>query len=182
MRNLKKSRIILEVNSEIKEKLKAKSIPINDGLAYLVCLYYNIDPSYIPSELKRKVLASGIISKDYSSDTIEWRINLFQETENGFEWISEWMNLFKAVNPERRGIRADVLKRMKKFFANNPSVRKDDIFKATEMYLESVENPKYCKKSHKFIYEIDGSSMLLDYIESIEEREEMKRVYNEDII
>lgn len=180
MKKLTKS--ILKVNSEIKEKLKSKSIPINDGLAYLVCLYYNIEPSYVPDILKKKILASGIVTQDYISDTIEWRVPLFEETETGFEWISEWMDLFKKVNPDRRGIRADVLRRMKKFFANNPSIRKDDVFKATEMYLKGIEDPRYCKKSHKFIYEIDGSSMLLDYVESYEERIEKEEKYKEDII
>ena len=93
---------------------------------------------------------------------------MFEETESGFEWISDWMDLFKNVNPERRGVKADVLRRMKKFFVNNPSIRKEQVLEATKMYLKTVDNPTYCKKSHKFIYEQDGSSMLLDFVERID--------------
>ena len=92
------------------------------------------------------------------------------------------MDLFKAKNPERRGVKADVLKRMKKFFVNNPSVRKDEVFQATENYLKNVSEPIYCKKSHKFIYEIDGTSMLKDYVDGLSRAEEVKRADLEDVI
>ena len=107
---------------------------------------------------------------------------MFEEQETGFEWVSEWMDLFKAVNPERRGSKADVLRRMKRFFMNNPSVRKDDVFKATQNYLKTISEPMYCKKSHKFIYEIDGSSMLLDYVENIESSKNIQKIYDDEDI
>lgn len=175
-------RMKLEVNSEIKEILFKNAIPVQDGVSYLVNLYYELEPSYIPDELKRKILAINIVSKDYSSGLMVWKVNLFEETETGFEWISEWMDLFKKVNPDRRGVKSDVLKRMKKFFINNPSIRKDDIFAATEYYLGSLGDPKYCKKSHKFIYEIDGTSLLLDHLSKVEENKEFTEKYNKNVI
>ena len=179
---MSKKQLILEINPEIRTIFNSKGIPIQDGVTYLLCLYYGLSPSYIPEELSRKILATNIVTKDYSSDTIKWNINLFEEQEIGFEWVSEWMDLFKAKNPERRGVKADVLKRMKKFFVNNPSVRKDEVFQATENYLKSVSEPIYCKKSHKFIYEIDGTSMLKDYVDGLSRAEEVKRADLEDVI
>ena len=85
-------KIALEVNSEIKNLLKEKSISIHDGVGYLLMLYYGISPSYIPEQLEKKVLAAGIVTKDYSSDTIKWLLPLFEEQETGFEWIGEWMD------------------------------------------------------------------------------------------
>lgn len=164
---MSRKKITLDFNSEIKEIFNSNSISLHDGLSYLLCLYYGTDPSFIPKELERKVLATNIVTKDYSNDEVKWNKSLFEETEIGFEWIGEWMDLFKDKNPERRGIKADVLKRMKKFFVNNPSIRREQVFDATQMYLRTVDNPIYCKKSHKFIYELDGSSMLLDYVERI---------------
>lgn len=171
---MSRKRIVLNFNSEIRSIFATHSISIHDGLAYLLCLYYNLDPSYIPEVLERKILSTNIVTKDYENDIIKWNVSLFEETENGFDWISDWMDLFKRVNPERRGTKADVLRRMKTFFMNNPSVRKEDVFKATEMYLQSVSSPMYCKKSHKFIYEQDGSSMLLDYVEKLDENKDQK--------
>lgn len=157
------------INSDIKNILNEAHINYTDGVSYLTLLFYGLKPSYIPENLEKKILSLGIVNMDYSTNTLIWKIPLFQEGETGFEWVVEWMNLFKKVNPERRGVKVDAVRRMKKFFANNPSVRKDDVFKATEKYLSSIKDPIYCKKSHKFIYEADNSSMLLDYIESMQE-------------
>lgn len=179
---MSKKQLILEINPEIRTIFYSKGIPIQDGVAYLLCLHYGLSPSYIPEELSRKILATNIVTKDYSSDTIKWNISLFEEQEIGFEWISDWMDLFKEKNPERRGTKADVLKRMKKFFVNNPSVRKEEIFSATKSYLNSVSEPIYVKKSHKFIYEIDGSSMLKDYLDNLNRAKEEAKAYDDDII
>lgn len=164
---MSRTRIALTFNSEIKNILDRNSISQHDGVSCLLCLYYGTDPSFIPEELMRRVLATNIVNKDFTTGELKWNKDLFEETELGFEWISEWMDLFKRVNPDRRGVKGDVLKRMKRFFVNNPSVRKDEVFKATEMYLKTVDNPTYCKKSHKFIYEMDNSSMLLEYVERL---------------
>ena len=179
---MSRKRIILNFNSEIKTIFDRHSISLHDGLSYLLCLYYGTDPSYIPIELERKILSTGIVTKEYSSDTLQWNISLFEETENNFEWIVEWMEMFRRVNPERKGLKTDVLKRMKVFFANNPAIRKEEVFKATENYLGSLSSSMYCKKSHKFIYEQDGSSMLLDYVEKLKEREDEKNNKFYDVI
>jgi len=176
------SKIKLNINSQIKDKLASKNISLHDGLCFLLCIYYGVKPSYIPEELARRILAVGIVTKDYSNDTIEWKIPLFEETINGFEWITEWMDLFKVVNKDRRGVKNYVLKRMKTFFINNPSVRVEQVMEATKMYLRSVDNPIYCKKSHKFIYEADGSSMLEEYVALHGERITKVHKYNDDVI
>ena len=162
--------IILDFNTEIKSLFTVHKIPTHDGLCYLLSLHYGLLPSFIPKELERKILATKIVTKDYENDVYKWNIPLFEETEIGFEWVGDWMDMFKRINPERRGVKADVLKRMKKFFVNNPSIRKQDVFEATQTYLNSLSSPMYCKKSHKFIYEMDGSSMLKDYVDQLQER------------
>lgn len=179
---MSRRKITLNFNSEIRDILIKNSISIHDGLSYLLCLYYGTDPTFIPEILESKVLATRIVTKDYITGEIKWNINLFEETESGFEWISEWMDLFKQVNPNRRGTKGDVLKRMKKFFVNNPSIRKDQVFDATKTYLKTVDNATYCKTSHKFIYEMDGSSMLLSYVESIPDVQKLIKIQNDDII
>jgi hypothetical protein len=172
----------MTMNSEITNILREKRIPIQDATVYLLSLHYGLKPTYIPEELKRKVLASGIATIEYPSETVKWLTPLFEEQEIGFEWISEWMDLFKAVNSGRRGVRADVLRRMKRFFANNPSIRKEEVFRATNKYLGEISNPVYCKKSHKFIYEIDGTSMLLDYVTGLSSIEDERTRFEQDVI
>lgn len=175
-------RITLEVNTEIRATLLRYDISLHDGITYLLCLYYGTDPSFIPKELERKILTTKIVTKDYENDVVKWNIPLFEEGETGFEWISEWMDLFKKVNPERRGTKSIVLQRMKRFFVNNPSIRSNQVIDATKAYLLTVTDPIYCKKSHKFIYEQDGSSMLADYVSSQSERVKKANNNRDDVI
>lgn len=168
----------LEVNSRIKEILNNCNISIHDGLSYLLCLYYELEPSFIPNEIIRRISASGIVEKDLKTGNFKWNVDLFEESDDNLEWIGEWMDLFKEKNPERRGTRSLAIKRMKSFYMNNPFISKAEVFEATKMYLQGVSQPKYCKKSHKFIKEQDGSSMLKEYIDILRERNETEEEYN----
>ena len=163
---------IPNLNSQIRDILVENNINLEDGISYLICINYGLKPSFVPVDLERKILAVGILNKDLSSNTICWKVPLFGEQTTNFEWISEWMDLFKKVNPGRRGVKTDVLRRMKKFFANFPDIRKDEVFYATYKYIQSVNDPQYIKKSHKFIFEQDGSSMLKDYVDEIRRLED----------
>jgi len=171
----------ININSEVINLLKEEKVNVEDGISILTILYYNLKPSFIPEILLNKVLSLGIIDKDYTTNTLIWKKPLFEESVTGFEWVTEWMDLFKKVNPERRGTKADVIRRMKKFFVNNPSIRTDEVFEATKTYLRSLGDSQYCKKSHKFIYEQDGTSMLLQFIEAKKEEKEFGSL-NEDMI
>lgn len=155
----------LTVNSSILEKLSNANISIQDGIAFLLSLYYEVYPSYVPEILKTKVLALGIVTKDYSSDEIIWRQPLFEESLDNFEWIDDWLLLFKNKNPQRRGNKREVLKRMKRFFANNPNSTPEEVLKATKSYLNQTA-PQYVRMSQRFIYEQDGSSMLKTYLDT----------------
>lgn len=174
---MSKKKMILEVNSNILQILKDNAIPVHDGIAFLLCIYYNLQPSYIPEELVTKIFSIGILNKNYSTNEITWNEDLFEEGEKEFEWVSNWMSLFGNINKERRGVKQDVIKRMKKFFANNPSIRVDDVLKATHRYLQTVSDPKFLKKSHKFIYEGDGSSLLKEWIDRTKEEREINKEF-----
>src|SRR5690606_24217317 len=128
------NRIKSEFNPVIKEILSSSNISLNDGLTYLLTVHFGINPSYIPEELKRKVLATNILTKDYSNGEVKWKVPLFDGQDIGFEWIVDFMNLFSEVNPTRRGTKSLVLTRMKKFFVNNPSIRSQDVMEATKLY------------------------------------------------
>lgn len=175
----KKKNVTVQVNSEIREVLTKLQIPVHDGLSVLVSIYYGLQPSFVPDLLMKKISSSEIFTINYETLELEWKIPLFEETEIGFEWIGEWMDLFKQVNPARRGSKRDCLSRMKKFFVNNPSIRKQDVFEATKQYLKTVSDPKFCKLSHKFISEIDGTSMLYNFVIAAEER---KDIFDDEMI
>ena len=103
-----------------------------------------------------------------------WKVPLFNEEKNEhFEWTVDWMQLFERVNPNRKGTKSAVSVRMKRFFAENPHVRKDDVFEATRRYISTVSDPQFLKSSHKFIYEGSGFkqvSLLKQYVDMVLEK------------
>lgn len=150
----------MTINTEIKEVLRSFNIPVDDGLAYLISIYFDVRPSYIPISIVEKIKRSGVILLD-DNKTIQWCIPLFDEQVTGFEWVStEWLELFRSKNKERTGGPREAISRMKKFFAKYPEIRKDDVMEGTKMYLKSVLNPHYIITSHYFISKGIGADRI----------------------
>jgi hypothetical protein len=165
-------------NTDLISLLKKERINVDDALTYLLSLYYEIKPSYIPQKLESAILALNIVNRNFSSNVLVWNINLFEEQITNFEWIEEFRNMFKSINPDRVGTKIDTLKRMKKFLQENPMTSVSEILEATRLYLGTLTNSVYCKKAHKFIYDTEGS-VLLEYIEKLREK---KKSDFEDLI
>lgn len=149
------------LNPEIKEILKEFNIPVSDGIAYLLAVYYDVKPSYTPILLVQKIQITNIIKFDERSKSLEWVIPLFDNQATAFKWVeTEYCPLFKAVG--KAPYVSASTKRMKKFFVDNPSVRKDEIIGATKMYLRSVNDNKYVRFPHYFINKGAGADKISD--------------------
>lgn len=162
----------MQINSEIKEILSENGIKYEDGLSFLLSLYYDCLPTYCPDSLKSQMLKTNIFSTDPRTG-LKWNKPLFQEQVTGFEWVKEYRDAFKNINPDRAGDLATCVARFKKFFATYPKYRVEDIKDATNMYFRSLSSPQYLMKSHKFIREggaTTGSSELLTWLERLEEQ------------
>lgn len=145
----------MEISESIKDALKKADIPLNDGLTYLLSLHYGLKPSYIPELLVKKILAYGIITIK-SNNKIVWNISLFEENIKNFEWVKDYREAFKKLNPDRAGSLPLCITRFKRFFADNPSIRVEDVKGATKLYFQSVKDTEYLMKSHNFIYKDKG--------------------------
>lgn len=167
----------MTINSQIKEVLTSINIKIPDGITYLLTIYYDIKPTYIPNIVVSKIEQSGIYEIE-DDKSIRWIVPLFEEQITGFEWVDEWRNLFKKINPQRAGIKKAVLYRMKKFFATHPDIRVHEVIEATKMYLNTVEESKYLKTSNKFILEGTGKSRvsyLKEWVEKYRQQEDRNK-------
>jgi hypothetical protein len=166
----------LDYNKTIIKILKDCNIPKDEGLIILTALYFSLNPKVMfETQYYKNIFAllgpQFIFNQDMESGKIKWLIPLFGEEDIGFEWVKEWMDLFKAVNPERRGEKKEVINRFTRFFKQYPLYTKDEIFSATKLYLSNV-NPQYCKKSHKFIFDLADDSMLLNHLETLQHKKE----------
>lgn len=163
----------MTVNPEIKTTLIAFNIAVNDGLTYLFAVYFDTKPSYVPQIIIDKITRTGIVSLDERTKTLQWNMPLFEEQITNFEWVgTQWVPMFEKANKDRKGGVREATSRMKKFFALNPDIRKDEVMAATEMYIKSVLNVNYLITSHYFISKgagADKTSSLLQWVENYRE-------------
>lgn len=176
------------INHRVISILEDAGIDVDSAVLYLLAIYHNLKTNIIPEDIVRKVNLLKIVERDYTNtNNLIWNINLFegQSTDDNWGWIDEFITLFNNVNPERRGVKKYVVERMKKFFAENPEVRKDDVLNATKLYIKNLTSPTYCMKSHKFIFDGVGAmknSTLLQYVEIVKKKPNNKPNPNHKVI
>ncbi len=171
-------------NPDVIIELQNADINVNDGLAYLLTLYYGIPTTIFPMMLKNKIDACGIFIEGIIDTGSSWKIPLFvDDNYSNFEWVNDYRNLFKQYNPERTGSKQIVLARMKKLFSQYPHIRKDDVMEATSLYLKSQSNGRYITTAERFLYKDREGSPILDWIEKAAEIKAVKTHKNNiDII
>lgn len=160
------------INQEVIKTIVNAKLDIStvDMVGYLLCMYYNLYPSYLPlQEMQEKAEGIGLI--EIKTDIVKFLIPLFKdnkdEIDENWKWVEdEYIPLFKEVgkgNPIR-----EVLPRMKKIFANNPDIRKDEVIEATKMYIRNTIT-KYIRESRYFIMKgvgVQQTSDLLTWIDN----------------
>ena len=152
----------MEINQQIRDLLDSFGINQEDGLSYLLSVYFECRPSYTPTILVQKINATNILGIGASRELV-WNIPLFVssvETDGKWDWVKLWNKSFGDINPKRRGTDKDCIIRMKKFFSENPEVRKEDVVNATQMYFSSLTDRQYLISSHYFIYKGVGRDKL----------------------
>lgn len=161
------SKITLNFNSDVVQLLKDNKINVNDGKLVLIALYFNLKPTFVPDDLKRKIFNLGLFTYDKSKKEIKWKFDLFNTGE--IDWLDEYRNLFIVVNKSRGGGKQTVLNKLKKFMINYPTVTKEQIINATKLYLRE-QNPTYVMDSGYFI-EKNGNSKILEYLNRLDKEE-----------
>jgi hypothetical protein len=158
------------INKEIFEIFKEFQIDKDEGLLYLLSLYFNVNSNLFSNEFVEKICTTGIFYQDSSG--LNWSITLFENQENAWSWIKEeYIPLFKNANKDRGGNHRDCLTRFKKLFSKYPDIRKQEVIEATRLYI-SEKDPAFIRNSHYFIEKGVGankSSDLLEYIDRYRE-------------
>ncbi len=163
----------MDINPQIADILSAFNIPVDDGKAYLLSVYFELQASVFPDLLKQKINVTNIFT--FKEGGVTWNIPLFivDRADSKWAWVEEWRLQFKRRNVSRAGSKTTALTRMKSFFANNPDVRVEEVIGATNLYFNSITNAEYLMTSHYFIYkdkENDKTSALEGWIETYRER------------
>lgn len=167
----------LQINQQIKDTLKRNNINLADGFIVLSAMWFNLKPSFLEDssnyyyKVWNAILLLGIVRMDYESGSLDWEIPLFGEFSISFDdaFVKQFMDKFKAINPERRGDKAAVIRNLKKIRMKFPNITEETINTVTDYYLEHLNNYQFCKKSHKFLWDINGSVFLQTYDLMLEE-------------
>jgi len=156
----------MEINEQILEAFKEYNIYPPDGICYLISLFYGYEPTYIPEELKIKINTTGIVVE--KDKNLHWNIPLYKEQTTAFDWVkTEYVSLFKKANIEKGGHVREAISRMKKLFAENPEIRKEEIIEATKMYLYNTDH-NYIRLPHYFITKGVGTNQIHDILDWID--------------
>lgn len=149
------------INNDIKETLKEFKINVDDGLLYLLGIYFKLDvDNTCKEETIKAVNLTKIVEKTFNDQVYKWNMPLFEEQQTEWDWVIKGYNKMWDKYPDRKGASKDVLSRMQEWFKKYPEYRKQDVQKATEAYFKTVTSPQYVKNSAKFIFEGVGATKM----------------------
>lgn len=162
------------LNTEIFEILKVHNIPKNQGIPYLLAVYYGYsDSPLFPKNLKIKMQTVGILSWTMVDKVYKplWDIDLFVKEgknplNNSYAWIHKYLELFEKSPAMHIGDFKTCLVRFQNFLIAHPDVEINEIRKATQMYLRETD-PRYIRKPHYFIKKGAGKEAVEDLYEWI---------------
>jgi hypothetical protein len=162
----------MKINPQIRTVLAQYAIPVEDGIAYLLSIFFDCRPSYTPTLLIQRMNVTNILAINSDREVV-WNIPLFEgENTAKWDWVKDWNSEFGLINKKRKAPDKDVITRMKAFFADNPDVRKEEVFGGTRMYFRTVNNAEYIISSHYFISKgvgRDRTSALEGWVEKYRE-------------
>lgn len=152
------------INSEILNLLRKFKIREEEGLCYLLCLFYRIElPSFIPISLTEKMLLTNIFV--YEDKKINWIVSLWEQENTQFDWVEkEYIPLFTSLG--KTPYKKECLDRMKKFFFTYPDIRKEEVIDATKLYIRRTEN-KFIRQPHYFISKGVGVQTISDLLQYV---------------
>lgn len=171
----------MEINSEIFDLFAKYSIRKKEGLTFLLSVYHDCVPDYIPEEVQRKVLSTGIVKN--TTRGLDWSVPLFNEQETAFSWVSkEYCELFRSYHPKGAAMyQTEATARMKKLFRDHlGEYTKEDVLEATKTYLKTT-NIGFARLPHYFISKGRGDNKiepLKSWLETIKNN----RVKKADIV
>lgn len=184
----------MNINPEIEKILSNFNIPVKKGILYLLGIFHNLidSPENDPFEesVGKQINLTKIVIRDSETPgNVIWNVPLYDGQtsymDRSWEWVQAWRELFGKLRSDAIGSKQDCLKKMKKYFAEHPEVRKDDVLLATEMYLTDFrlgkQNVQYLQRADYFISKIvkaEGgtqySSRLDMYLEIISKNKDVK--------
>lgn len=165
-----------KLNPKLSLMLKEQKIDITEGTLALLGLTHGLEvTTIIKEDTINKLVLKGFIERVYTSSTkkhyVQLNVPVYEKQEIEWAWVEkEFMKLFVNMKPTIAMLYDETKKRMIKFFQENPSVRKDDVIRATKLYLSEIDDVTYLQAPHYFIRKDKGiaqTSRLKAYLDKL---------------
>lgn len=164
----------MKINNEVIKKLRQGAVHVDTALLYLLSIYHNLDTDLFKEGFRRRIHVLNIVERDFDNNSIKWTIPLFEGQEIKWEWVEDYRKLFRNKKLDKGGTLKGCISKMKKFFGENPEVRKQDVLDAAKMYLGQKNlNTQYIQRADYFIIKgkgADRTSRLEEYLEILYEK------------
>ena len=188
---MKKKAIILDFNILAEENLS-----VHELLA-LYDMYYNIINKEFINSLQKKGFIKikeneeSILLREKAKLLIEFleiesldpvkenkvikksiRVLNIKITDN---FVDEYRNKWKGLKPGSMGSFSSCKDKLIRWLSNNPNYESEQILKAADIYLNSIQNYQYLQQADFFIYKKEGKdehSRLSAFIDEIETKSE----------
>lgn len=139
---------------------------------------YNESPTL--QKTVKVLLCNHVIDIDWETYEVVFNIELFENknfnNSDSWSWIeNEYIPLFTRVRSDAGGTLTSSMNRMKKFFSENPDVRKEDILQAVQLYLKTINDPQYLQRADYFIKKgvgVNATSRLEEFVKIVKSKEE----------
>lgn len=150
-------RLILEVEC-LTELLESEGFTNESSINLLNDLEKNGFKSFLPfskQTAEDKEYIRKLLEEDLFIET--------EDTKDPWAWVkTEYCAMFKAKNPKRGGYIKESVSRMKKMFAGNPEIRKEDVIGTVKLYLSQTDS-RYIRAPHYFLKKGVGVNAVYEF-------------------
>jgi len=151
----------MKINERILKVVNEEYDNPNEMIGYLTVLYFSGRAK--GDFVQERAIELGIIKK--VGGQIKFTIPFIiveEENKSVWNWVeNEYVKLFTDIGKDP--YTKEVIKRMKKFFSENPDIRKDEVIGASVMYIKNTET-RYVRQPHYFICKGVGIEKVSDLL------------------
>lgn len=122
------------------------------------------------TSISKKIIDSIFDEKPVKEITVNVTKDNIITMDNNIEWLEEWRNGFGELQQGAKGSKQGCIKNMQAFLKKHPTVTKEQIFLARDLYFSKIDNLKYLQQADYFIIK-SGNSRLEQYIEMLDDNE-----------
>lgn len=168
----------MEINPRIEDKLEGKVSNFDACILTMLAIHFNLKSAIHISEKMEELLLKNSLIEKLPGGGYKNLIHPIGREDERFEWVkSEYVAMFKEKNSRKGGHIKESANRFKKFFKENPQYGKQEVLRATRLYLDSTDY-QFIRFPHYFISKGSGDNRveeILTWIEKLEELDELEK-------